>query len=406
MFTPIQKHFLPIEVRDSIITEKNPRKIKHTLSIVKFYLTISALAARTFEQNHLHQFDPIVHDSACQIRGLYTIFLKNAGLSLKPIDEKIRPIKKVISNLENRASCQINQQAHRKKRNQFTEMDDSMTVDEFLNRYKLTFDISDEQAMLLQSYLLSVGKTFYMTREGKETCSLDYNKFIALSKPQLESKDLDKIINYTQSKLSDLSVKFVQNEAEKLPTEETEVRFYLSDKNISFIHLNRNDGKLPKRCSSTYYNFKTVLQRLKQEQILLVIREHKVKKGDASKGFFYRSKEPSSIFKQLTDKEIDELKDNEPCFVIEGFPPTNSNMKDISPKLEEFSITSMGLSNAAIAPQFSEPQESSILLDSKEFNQMKNFAISQGLDKVEHDFFRIAHTHASSVSNEKREMEA
>lgn len=249
---------------------------------------------------------------------------------------------------------------------------------------RLNLNASSELIFLLQTYFLTVGKIFRMSRSGSETATIEYSKLKRLS-PQISNDCLKRVVEFCQVKLAEASVSFIQIQSKCVDIDLTQIKRVLPPLRL---------GSLERPCTCAFYNFKTVLFRLEQKQALILIKQYAFQGVLKTVGVFYRGFKPDETG----------INPNEPVFVIEGFfaeLQLDAFIQKVVLReyIEDIGLKSLALMNVAQVPQFSSVDETN-----QEIEVYRARGKELGISLKQPKAFTIVHTHAGLVRDEQERL--
>lgn len=359
-----------------------------------FLLTASLVksAWRAFHEENLSKFDPIVRENSCHIRAgaLLQIFrdprlihqLRSLALQAEKVEKRIRDcLGKPKKILNSPGGLHLG--------------------DVVLSERE---DIPSPLLFLVQAHFLTLGKVFSINTQGKEVSQLLLSLVRSLLKlPQKMSEDLiDRMILCSQSSLSRITIEFIQKEATLLFDEAEALprRMLRAVKVVDVASQTGHPQSL--RSSCALFNFHVVLQRLKRDQRLVLVKENKAALGKVERRcerVFFRSVDGQREFSHIVAEEVDRT---EGVFVFEGFLP--GGVDGLLTQIERVGgLSEAVLINVAHLPQFGiegldhlvhdEEAEAQIARRRLQAQELGCFLKTEG--DAKRRFFTISHTFAA-----------
>ena len=381
--------------------------VDHTqniLSIAKVDITNAKKTARAIITGRFGQIDPIVNDNSCQIRALRAMQL----VSNRVLRNEAQSLYDHALKLERKLDAIIN-----KPQREYT------SLRQLLDFEGLNLQTSEGMEYLTLAHFLTIAKVYRVSSTGVETAYIDYSTLQSKLSKRVSIDFLKDKVAKAQSLIAQLSVGYIQAQAQRLSIRTShDARFIesqLAEENV----VDLVDNGLSKLCTCAYYNFKTILLRLREEYSLVLVKEYS--RNNTTTGIFFRSKpqdmqthhrhtgevgfmyaRPSAgDFERLTPEQVNALDVNEPVFVIEGFLPPHLALSE---HITQIGLYNLCLLNVATVNQFSKKEITIDFMDEpakREIAQTAQKALELGCNKEVPRAFTIVHTHASSVKAEK-----
>lgn len=371
---PICDYFIPrMEFQPSGLPAKDQQQFLHLLALAKLLATNAKQATQAFVQRKLTLFDPIVHENACQIRALYVLKLSS---SQETIDEAEELKQKAIA-VEDKI-----RQLHSKP----LLFSKRVTFSDALQALGLSLVASPSMIYLLQAYFLTVGKVFQVKRDGAEIAYIDSSTLKQRISKQVTSEALKEIIDFTQVKLAEASIRFIQSQAGSYEAQ------FKEDKIVMVTPLEK--GALARPSSCAFYNFKVILLKAHEEKMIVVVKKYQVG-SQKPLHIFYRSEGDFPNFQPLSEEERAQLQPKDPLFVLEGFLPEKMDEEGLKYQIQEISLMDLALMNASRVLQFSDRDADSGVY--QEIMDYRKKAQGFGCSLKEPRVFSIVHTHAAVV---------
>lgn len=385
--SPLCPYFVPsFTFRPTgILFDRDRENFLKMLGVAKLLATNAKLAANAFLQGKHSHFDPIVHENSCQIRAFAVILLSRSPAMMEEaqrLKEAAMAVEKALIPLQNKPPIP----------------DQEVEFEAVLAKFNLSLDASPEMTYLLQTHFLTVGKVFIMKQDGSETAYIDYQTLKHRVSKQADTDFLKRIVDFTQVKLAEASVRFIQAEASCVGGH---IEQQLMPDQIKMV-LPPDKDALPRPCSCAFYNFKTILLRAREERVVIVIKKYLIGQ-DKPCSIFYRGSDTASLFAPLTDKEMAALNPKDPVFVIEGFMPPDMDRESLHKHIEKISLLDIALINVARVSQFSSQDFDPEKIDARAREEIESYrkrAEELGCSLQKPRAFSIVHTHAGTVQEE------
>ena len=210
-------------------------------------------AAKLFLRGDLECFDPLVGESACQIRALKLVLMLEYTVDIDLLLKSVLHSKAVVSQLLTSNSIQKKKSLH-----------------EVIEKEKINIHLNDGELYLIKSYLLSKVKT---PRDSKPEMPFIKNEYTDPKKIK-EISDVgrmfsENLVEKLREKTSASSVRFVQKIASRLSPSESVVEM-VSDK-----YLIKHRGL---DCLPCYWVTKVLMQEALHRGIPLVMQVEQMAK--------------------------------------------------------------------------------------------------------------------------------
>lgn len=351
------------EVRGDLLAEGD---LQEALMIAQFCLTALKKTAQILQKGGLAQLDPIVGENTCQVRAYAVITSQQKSVLQEEAERVLIHATELLKK--------VNQ-----LRSKHSNLPMGRSPVQLLEHFKLNVALSSDMAYLVRCYILSCGKFFSMTRDGRESSGIDASRvrtILAKSSP----------FEYVERMLHSAKEQIARDTVERLQ----EIRLALPEKEQPLLgpdHIREvvTQSNLHLQVSCAFYNMKAVAMDLIAKRVPIVIIEHALSgEGPPLKLIYVGGK----LF-------LEPLDPNEPVFVIEGFIPKGIDHLVLGEQIEKVGLLEIILGNVAGVPQYSENDDISSLpkFAQEEIAQHR----AKGLDHQR--ILRIAHTHAGTLVN-------
>jgi hypothetical protein len=388
--SPICKYFIPTFDFEPIgLPDRDRKAFLGILAVAKLLATNVKLTATAFAQRRFSQFDPIVHENSCQIRAYGVITLSQSG----PVSEELLKLREAAIGAEKVLQTLQNKPVYPSEK---------ISFEQIIADLHLSLEASPEVIYLLQTHFLTVAKVFRMNGDGSETAYIDFSTLRSRVSKQVDVERLKEIVDYTQVKLAEASIRFIQAEASCLD-EFTQAQ--LADEQVATV-LPPGPKALQRRCSCAFYNFKTILLRARETKVLILVKKYAIGQEKPC-GIFYTASETAALFVPLPLEEMVKFDPKTPVFVIEGFMPKEMDQDGLQKHVEALSLLDMALINVARVPQFSSRDFDPGTFDPKACQEIETYrkrAHELGCSLEKPKMFSIVHTHAGSVEEALTEL--
>jgi hypothetical protein len=343
------------------IGDKNLSEIK-VLDVAKCILTNAKLTCDAMRKGNLTYLDPIVGENACQIRALAAITSHLDLTLMGKLDILVGTIQNMLLLL------------NKKKNKAQNGLKGSLL--EQLDNLGLSLCVSEKIDYLFRSHFLTIGKYFYINRNEKERCGIDFQNMKNRLNTCIDRGLLEKIVGIAQEKISQDSILYLQNQAET-----TSIKAQVSDGVIRVIpHDN-----LQLHSSCAFYNLKVVMLRARAMRIPILLKEHGVKNP---LGMYFNSGDLSA---------------DQPIIVIECFLPKDCKKEALKEVILHYELMDLVLANVACTDLYSADDDISGLDQEDQYEILNYRALGKklGCQTASPTVFSIAHIHAATVKEEK-----
>lgn len=354
--------------------------------VAKCCLTNLKMACNALIRGRLSTLDPIVGENACQIRALAALRAYDNPIQIQEaeriaalVEERLKHLIYLMNKERNRAFPFYNRES---------------SLGDQLKSLELEVEVSQELDYLVRSHFLTVGKYFFVNRHGVEKSGIDIQRIKQVLKTSLRGDFLEVLINYSQQKLSQLTISLIQMEAEKLSRggdsgELNRIKNQLQPPRI------RTVGPCRLQASCAFYNMKAVVLRVCELQLPILIKEHQASKP---KGYYLRSEIPGAS--PSLSKRPEEA--HQAMLVIEGYFAENEPQEGIAIALQS-KLIDLILANVALVKQYSEDDDLSVLEEGAkdEVARYRDLGKQLGCQTHKPHLFSIVHVHAGTAGEEK-----
>ena len=362
--------------------------------VAKIVLTNLKMTCQAILNGQLTALDPIVGENTCQVRALAAITgylneeLKAEAAALKPIVEE--RLLKLNDDLN----------AYRKQYRQFDYNPLArLSLTTQLAQLGISIEITERMDYLARSHLLTIGKYFSMNLHGRELSGISCETMKGrLKASTMNLQFLEALVHHSREKMSRQTIVFLQDEAKKLrraPGGDLAVlKRQLEDRCIRVI----KPGSFTFLTSCAFYNLKTVLGRVCEMGVPILLKEHGVKLRKPM-GFYFRSQNAGDPPTLLPDNPAQ----GQPILVIEGFFAAKESKEMLMKFLQKSNLVELILANVALTKQYSADDNTSVL-DSEareEIARFQELGKALGCQTSQPQVFSIAHIHAATAGEEK-----
>jgi hypothetical protein len=332
------------------------------LSLLVTKAAIEAL--KNLQECNLSAFDPLVGDTACQIRAAKILEI---ALSLDPTTKlKLKSIIEQCGKVQDRILELLQGKDAKEKRKKEKNAEKKITIEKipctlasFRKENDLEIEnIPEDLLFAIESLILSKIKALVL-EEGQRVETIDPNLLNKNFEVQIAKEPLRNLVLQLQKSLSERSIHFVQQQAELFSQEknplqqEDSLKQCVSDQKI----LNDHIGRCALPC---FFETEILLRGLaeKKRLVTLIIRKPKEttseEKGSSQLNLLFQGRGVEKTEFQRLDLNEEKNKsdlENSPAFVMEG---ESSSMvdRDILDQFDKEGLFSIVLANAAQHPQF------------------------------------------------------
>lgn len=341
-FTPESVQFLcnPIP---GFLMQKDREDMKLILLLGKMMATVTKKTAQALQRRQFSQFDPIVHENACQIRALYTICF---GGDCKLLEEA-SALEKSVSKVEKEAQRLVSKLDAGKLvfPRQLTE------AHQIFAQNELEIRVSERMLFFMQAHFLTASKVYQVKGNGAEIATISIVELcrcfgVNQLRPYSIGDDclLKNMVAHCQKEIGLKSIRFIQNIAMGLSTLSfgDQVPYVIEQlADAALVNIAQASRGLHTHSTCAYFNIKAILLHLRQAQILIRVKPSDLdqKKGGTSHGDFslyYRSKSSGGVFSCLCPDEVAVLDEKEVVFVVKGLLSERCSLKeDLLAQIEE-----------------------------------------------------------------------
>jgi|GEM_PF-4484133 len=385
---------------DCVEVLNNPKILRpNPYDVAKCFLSNAHMTCQALLQGRLSKLDPIVGENACQVRALLVLIAyltPEVREELKTLDERVNALLKTLNEMVN---------AQRKSVCKFYK--EEAALEEQLAQLKLCITVSERVDYLLRCHLLTIGKHFSISRDGTERCWITVQTIKDRLKTQISNEVLEPIIHHARQKMSQHTVRYLQEEARKLRSNGCElVLRQLQQERIRMVIAR----PLTHQSSCAFYNIKAVVMRVCELGIPILIKEHLIHDQNKAKlradtirinpiRFYFRGAQAGGSLIRVNPPE-DPL---QPLLVVEGFFPEKQTPETIAAALDQRGAWELILANAAGVLQFSADDVIDVL-EQEAKDEIQRYRIlgeKLGCQTATPAVFSIAHIHASTHQEEK-----
>lgn len=245
-----------------------------------------------------------------------------------------------------------------------------------LENLELSLCVPEKIDYLFRSHFLTVGKYYYMNRDGKERCGIECHKMKVQLKTCIKDDLLKKIVGIAQERISQDSILYLQMEAM-----DTAFIAQVSGEAIRVI----THSNLQLRSSCAFYNLKVIMLRAIEMEIPILVKEHGVKNP---MGMYFCAKV---------------LSNEQSILVIECFFPKDCKKEVVIEDISQHGLINLVLANVACTPQYSADDDISLIDPDAQDEILKYRTLGKeiGCQTSSPAIFSIAHIHAATVKEEK-----
>ncbi len=283
------------------------------LTKLVFITDMFVQAIDAFMQGRLSEFDAHVGDCLCQIRAYQILLMFRYRSDYDLLIEKDK-LKKLSCLLHDQVDLYTK---HRTIKRQLCpkEMTKKETLQEFLTKQKIHFNISRKSLIVLQCFFLSKYKEMH-----SGYTILDHN---AIQKGMQVSRDFSRrMLQLYQKKVAEASCDFISDLLAEAP----------SLKGLrSAIHLFKENDEQDRLVYPSFLVGKIILEDMLYRQNPILIKSNK------RKVVLYPCARENSYF------------ENSPCFILDGLSMLDKGFYE---SINKFGIENIILSNMAIHPQY------------------------------------------------------
>lgn len=349
---------LPKEVIEEIDSEKI--KEKTLLAVATLVSNLITGAAQAWKEGEIKKLDPNPGDSGCQMRG-YLLYLFSSDISLR---EETAVLGARFEKREN--------------------VDFSNRV--FFKELYGKAILSKKMEFLLQCYLLAV------TREPIETL----NNGIVLTKSNVKrllllSSDISvvpykwrqKIVEIAQSNLSANSVALLRREAEKLTSfasKDKEQILYMLSPEMTHIYTPDEKEYEPKTFGCLFYEYKTILFRLREAQSLVCFKSIVPSSGTPF-WILLQPRKTGAEFSIIPDEAYSSFSSKSSMVIFEGVVNAKYDKKGFSEKITAIGFTNLILVSAAIEDPYERTSDLTSIKNEEAREEIKRYR--QFAEKIE-----------------------
>jgi hypothetical protein len=386
---------------------RNQTPTQRLVAQAKVDITNARKTAHAILKLKYDRLDPIVHENSCQIRALKVVQSVNNNI----IREEARRLFAHTLELE-RKLCEIHPN------------ETFLSLEDLIQKKNLQFQMSEDMSYLAMAHFLTIGKIYRLSPTGQETARIENSKIHGSLSKKVDNAFLNGKIADTQSKIAEASVKYIQEQA-RVVSPFSDPECDLTQRALNHTVDVSDNPALKKPCTHTFYNFKTIMLRLKEGYHLVYIKEYSSDKSKNTgvflrashqhtqtspsdeKGFRSVGSRRPGDFEILSDEELSKLDKKAPVYVIEGLLPKNMSLADLKAHIKALGVLNICLYNAALVNPFSKPGVTTDFMEEKakaEINEHQRKGRELKCQKENPGIFTIVHTHASSVKLERTKV--
>jgi hypothetical protein len=372
---------------------------KENIAIATLILNNTLQALTTLQSRRLRKLDALAGDFGCQLQAwkiFNLVFSEPLKKEAEELKASLEPVKQTLGVMRSKLGSRKYVPAE--------------AVTEIFAQKLNAISLSEEMAYLLRAHLLTVTKRYYL----KDGYTRDKTEISLLDKlaQGIDGAIRRQIVNFAKMEHSKSSIAFIRAEALTLSTcsleKRARINFMLQEENI--YQSQAEDENFPKSFSCTFYNFKTILRRLRERQVPLLIRNVQKRGEQRSIQLLYRSASPGGAFAPCPLALVQELKT--PLIVLEAFIREGASSTEIERLVREQGLYRLLLASAAIEDPF-EPKKSDLsMIRSEEAVQEivkyreKAKAMDCAKDSRPAPLFLLYHVYCSTLAEEKRQLTA
>lgn len=368
---------------------KKPIDIQSGLEKLKLLVCLTEGAIDSFLKKNLSHFDALVGENACELRASYILDLIDQGTlftdTLVQTLEKVNKIKTCLSDVEWVEKASSDQKNYQ------------IDLQTFVQTMGLNFDISEEEAFLVQSFLLTQTKEVDENHVERSNPQL-LQKLI----PELSGKFCKSLVKETQKQLSWKSVKYIQKEAQLIQSENQ--KKLLSELTSDPFVLEDDHGRVAAPC---YFALKTVMTRMWEKKELILYKIHA--QGQQKPMFLlFKPGKDLGVYEEIpVEESLAQV-----AAIWEGTSKLSlSLLRDLFTRLTPFGIFSMN--NAQHPAYFGKNKGNKIALDKTKFKKrglteiaiFQAFAHKMGCHASNQAVFFHDHSFCDQIGNQVKSLE-
>lgn len=333
---------LSLDLHELIPSAKNHSKISEWPDMLQKYLCLVKLGIEAFEKFELKQmcfFDPLVGDTACQIRASILVELCHQS----SFEEDLKNVQQVMYRLEDKIVTLLS--------GKIDIIENVKNFESFLKHHKIDMKLREDFYVVLSSYSLTKSKDvdYSAGQDGtvKRRERLVPEKLVKNSKISLVFKK--KLTEVFQKGLSESSVAYVQRIAfTRLTCEEERACARL------VFGVNVKTDKLHRKMTPCYPTMRLILDNMLNKQIMLVFKvEQYIKNQPYPYGslslVFEVNKEGRFV---PTVVNHSRLKKGSLFFCGKTLTDKPYSVKDLTSKILSYDVKDLILGDAAAHPQY------------------------------------------------------
>lgn len=388
-FSHIQ-HFCLSELLPYDMNTKTGAGLKNALKDYDMLLNAALEAMKALEQGEITKFDALVGENACQIRTVWiAIIISNNLIHTQAIlNELYNTRKRIRVFLEEKQISLL--------------MRDGISLQQLVEREKISSFLSLEEFVLINSFLLTEAKEVVLTQDGIiSLCHRERSNPKKLKRfGDISSQFANDLLSRSRRLLAENSVQFVRNIAASLGDEKL---INMLSEQYSILHNNHL------LCTPMFWTYKTILSALKHAEIPLIIHANFIEpEADGyrifdSASLFFKPifKNDGSLQLMLTSPMKKDF--NEVACVVEGIVLSDKKIPSYKSKWNtdvlRFPISTVILAGAADHRQYpcAESNEKIALLQDNEYEFHRSFARAHGFSIDNPRTFFIRHVYPSYV---------
>lgn len=314
------------------------KQMGHFLDILQFFAKNGDLSLKKYEKGEIYSFDPLTRDRCCQIHSMAMIDIfsdHEISSEYKGLKVKIKSLLVRINRLKNRIS-------------KMPLLQDHTSLKEFVDNQSLSIEVSEKMQTLFIAHLLTFCTTPLQPR------TIEYSNLQVKLSKKLDICTIQEAVSVCRSAISRYSTSFIQREAEKLN--------YLSKRLAVVRNFEIKEGDCVTKLTATsmFFNMKTILQILKENKNLLLIKEFRTDKQKPI-GFCFRAQDKEKSFVKIDMAGLDPDE-----FVLTVKIKIEDNIDTFSSSILKESLEEILLTEASLCEQFVDTDDLTALEEDKE----------------------------------------
>ncbi|MBX9745074.1 MAG: hypothetical protein K2X08_07700 [Chlamydiales bacterium] len=375
-------------------SEKKHGNLEKALREYQFLINLIIEANQKLQEGELEQFDSLVGENACQIRALKIAkIFKRKSVDFYSLKEKAEKSNNRVNEILNSKTIEI-----------LKRKGDSLQ--KVLFDEEIDVELTSDELFMLYSFVLTKMKenTTLAKEESKET--LRSLTLLEKTSPQkilpwksnISGAFVKNLAIHIKKQLSEASVRFIQEEAEKLD-DPTIAKMVSSD----FVY--KHQASL--ECIPLFWTMKTILQSASADSIPFLIHAKLVEKElDGYKVAHHEyvpfEVDASGTFSSV--KLISEKIERTPVFIIEGVALQDhhldeSTLQSWRSRFHSYSFVDLILFNAAAHRQYPDPSLDAKLqtVEDLDYETYRAGSSCRGFSLDNPTTFMINHIYVKSV---------